>query len=88
MDLDRAVCKELGLALPDLITKPIARHARSRKGTLDMGAQLTIANEAELSALGIKKQSIFPLATTVNTVTQSNIELIGGSFLSFRCMIT
>ena len=83
VDLDRAAYKELSLNLPDLVQKPSAGHSRNRRGTLDSGAQLTVANEAELTALGIKKASIFPLATTVNTVTQANIDLIGGVFLRF-----
>ena len=83
VDLDRAAYKELGLNLPDLVQKPSAGHARNRKGTLDSGAQLTIANEMELVALGIKKSSIFPLATTVHTVTKANIDLVGGVFLKF-----
>ena len=81
--LDRQAYKELGLNLPDLVKKPNAGHARARRGTLDTGAQLTIANEAELTALGIKKNSLFPLAMAVNTVTHSGIDLIGGVFLRF-----
>ena len=50
---------------------------------MDSGAQLTIANEMELVALGIKKSFIFPLATSVHTVTQTNIDLVGGVNLKF-----
>ena len=81
--LDRKAYKDLGLNLPDLVKKRSAGHARARQGTLDTGAQLTIANESELSALVIKRNSLFPLAMTVNTVTRSGIDLIGGVFLVF-----
>ena len=38
-------------------------------------------NTKELQALGIKADSIFPLATSVNTVTKKAIEIIGGVLL-------
>ena len=44
---------------------------------------MTVINENELQALGVKKNSIFPLALTVNTVTKKSIDLIGGIFLKF-----
>ena len=47
----------------------------------DTGAQLTVVNVCELAALGIKKHTIFQLATTVNTVTRASIDLVGGVFL-------
>ena len=50
---------------------------------MDSGAQLTVINEQELLALGIKRNSIFPLALSVNTVTSSTIDLLGGVFLRF-----
>ena len=45
--------------------------------TDDTGAQLTVINTKELQALGIKAESIFPLATSVNIVTKKAIEIIG-----------
>ena len=48
---------------------------------MDTGAQLTVMNVAEIKALGIKPESIFPLATSVNTVTKGSINIIGGVFL-------
>ena len=83
VSLDRSAYKQLGLNIPDLVKKAGAGHARSRRGTLDSGAQLTVMNEQELQALGIKKNSIFPLALSINTVTRSSIDLIGGVFLRF-----
>ena len=50
---------------------------------MDTGAQLTVMNEKELQVLGIKKDSIFPLSMTVNTVTKSAVHLLGGVFLIF-----
>ena len=79
--LDRAAYKELKLNLPELVRKPGAGHARARVATADTGAQLTVMNTKELQALGIKAESIFPLATSVNTVTKKAIEIIGGVFL-------
>ena len=61
--------------------KPSAGIARVRTGTADTGAQLTVINEGELSSLGVKNNSIFPVAISVNTVTKSAIDLIGGIFL-------
>ena len=81
--LDRWAYKELKLQPPDLVKKQGAGFSRARQATLDSGAQLTIANEQELSVLGIKKSSIFPLALTVNTVTHASIDLVGGVFLKF-----
>ena len=81
--LDKGAYKELQLQPPDLVKKQGAGFSRARRATLDSGAQLTVANEQELSILGIKKNSIFPLALTVNTVTHSSIDLIGGVFLKF-----
>ena len=44
---------------------------------------MTVINENELQVLGVKKNSIFPLALTVNTVTKKSIDLICGTFLKF-----
>ena len=79
--LDRAAYKELKLNLPELIRKPGAGHARARMVTADTGAQLTVMNTKELQALAIKVESIFPLATSVSTVTKKAIEILGGVFL-------
>ena len=81
--LDRAAYGELKLNLPQLIKKPGAGHARARTATADSGAQLTVINVMELRALGIKVSSIFPLATLVNTVTKTSVDLLGGVFLTF-----
>ena len=79
--LDKQAYNELNLVKPDLVKKPGSGFARDRRATLDSGAQLTVANEDELHAMGIKKNSIFPLALSVNTVTHSSIDLIGGVFV-------
>ena len=81
--VDRQAYKELQLALPDFVKKQGAGHARARTGTLDSGAQLTVINKKELQALGVKKNTIFPLALAVSTVTKSSVDLIGGIFLKF-----
>ena len=83
VSIDRQAYRDLQLNLPDLVKKSGAGHARARTGTLDTGAQLTVINSEELHALGIKVNSIFPLAMTVNTVTKSAIDLLGGVFLRF-----
>ena len=83
LTVDRQAYKDLKLNIPDLVKKQGAGHARARRGTLDSGAQLTVMKEIELQALGIKKNSIFPVALTVNTVTKSTIDLIGGIFVIF-----
>ena len=81
--LDRQAYKDLKLNLPEMVKKAGAGHARNRTATTDSGAQLTVINENELSVLGIKKFSLFPLATSVNTVTKASVDLIGGVFLTF-----
>ena len=83
VSIDRQAYRDLQLNLPDLVKKSGAGHARARTGTLDTGAQLTVINSEELYALGIKVNSISPLAMTVNTVTKSAIDLLGGVFLRF-----
>ena len=81
VQVDRKAYKELNLNPPRLVKKNSAGHARARKATADTGAQLTVVNVRELMALGIKKDSIFPLATTVNTVTKASVDLLGGVFV-------
>ena len=83
VSIDRNAYKQLKLNMPDLTKKPGAGHSRDRTATMDTGAQLTVVNVSELNALGIKLNSIFPLATTVNTVTKGSIDLVGGIFLRF-----
>ena len=81
LKLDRRAYKELELNQPSLVKKNGAGFSRQRRATTDTGAQLTVVNVDELSALGIKKNSIFQLATSVNTVTRKSIDLVGGVFL-------
>ena len=81
LSVDRQAYKDLQLNMPDFVKRPGAGHSRARIGTLDSGAQLTVMNETELQALGVKRESIFPLALSVNTVTKSSIDLVGGIFL-------
>ena len=59
VSLDKLAYKELQLNPPDLVKKPSAGTATARTGTLDTGAQLTVANESELMALGIKRTLYF-----------------------------
>ena len=79
--LDKQAYADLNLVKPDLVKRPSSGFARDRRATLDSGAQLTVVNEDELQVMGIKKNSIFPLALTINTVTHSSIDLIGGVFM-------
>ena len=72
--VDKAAYAELNLLPPELTKKQGAGFARARKGTADTGAQLTVVNEQELAALGVKKHSIFPLAMSVNSVTKTPID--------------
>ena len=58
-----------------------AGHARNRKATDDTGAQLTVMNVGELHSLGVKQETILPVATNVNTVTSSAVDIVGGIFL-------
>ena len=81
--VDKPAYAELGLLPPELIKKQGAGHARARIGTADTGAQITVINESEITALGVKKHSLFPLAMSINTVTRNSIDLIGGIFLKF-----
>ena len=83
LTLDRAAYKELRLAQPDLVKKNGAGYSRARTATVYTCKQLTFMNEEELSRLGIKKSSIFPLTLAVNTVKKSSIDLISGVFLKF-----
>ena len=79
--VDKEAYSELNLVKPDLVKKPGSGFARDRRATLDSGAQLTVANEDELHAMVIKMNSIFPLALSVNNVTHSSTDLIGGVFI-------
>ena len=81
VQVDRKAYKELQLGLPQFVKKNSAGHARERQATADTGAQLTVINVRELLALGVKKESIFQLATTVSTVTRTSIDLLGGIFV-------
>ena len=81
LKLDRRAYKELRLNQPQMVKKNGAGFARARRAVSDTGAQLTVVNVRELAALGIKKHTIFQLATTVNTVTRASIDLVGGVFL-------
>ena len=81
LKLDRRAYKELRLNQPQMVKKNGAGFARARRAVSDTGAQLTVVNVRELAALGIKKHTIFQLATTVNTVTRASIDLVGGPFL-------
>ena len=83
VNLDKAAYGELGLNPPKLVKRAGAGHARARRATTDSGAQLTVINIAELHSLGIKQDSIFSVATNVNTVTSASVDLIGGLFLNF-----
>ena len=47
----------------------------------DTGAQLTVINISMLHGLGIKTNSIFSVATQLNTVTKASVDLVGGVFL-------
>ena len=45
------------------------------------GAQLCVINMSELHSLGVKTDSVFSVATNVNTVTKASVDLTGGLFL-------
>ena len=81
VQVDRSAYKELQLSPPQFVKRNSAGHARERKATADTGAQLTVINVKELMALGVKKESIFRLATSVSTVTRASVDLVGGIFL-------
>ena len=81
--LDRKAYGELQLQPPRLNKRAGAGHARGRKATTDTGAQLTVINIEELHALGIKQNSIFPVSTSVRSVTAATVDLVGGVFLTF-----
>ena len=74
---------ELKLCPPKLVKRAGAGHSRACKATTDTGAQLTVINVAELHTLGIKLDSIFSVATHLNTVTKASVDLVGGAFLKF-----
>ena len=79
--VDRQAYRELRLNPPKMMRRPGAGHARNRKSTDDTGAQLAVINVGELHSLGVKPDSILPVATDVNTVTSSSVDVVGGIFL-------
>ena len=81
LSLDRAAYGELKLCPPKLVKRAGSGHARARRATTDTGAQLVVINISELHTMGIKSNSIFPVATALNTVTKAPVDLVGGLFL-------
>ena len=79
--VDRRAYGELGLNPPKLMRRAGAGHSRNRRATDDTGAQQTVMNVGELHSLGVKPDSILPVATDVNTVTSSSVDIIGGIFI-------
>ena len=81
--LDRSAYGQLKLNPPRFTKRAGAGHARGRRATTDTGAMLCVINVSELLAMGIKADTIFSVATNVNTVTKASVDLIGGIFLVF-----
>ena len=81
LSLDRAAYGELKLCPPKLVKRAGSGHARARRATTDTGAQLVVINISELHTMGIKTNSIFSVATALNTVTKAPVDLVGGLFL-------
>ena len=79
--IDRSAYGQLQLHPPRLTKRAGAGHAGGRRATTDSGAQLCVINMSELHSLGVKTESIFSVATNVNTVIKASVDLTGGLFL-------
>ena len=77
----RSAYRQLQLHPPRLTKRAGAGHARGRRATTGSGAQLCVINMSELHPLGVKTDSVFSVATNVNTVTKASVDLTGGLFL-------
>ena len=79
--VDRADYSSLRLPLPRSSLK--AARSKQQRCCADSGAQLTTVPMSILSYLGVQPSAILPIATNLNTVTGSPVDLVGGIFLEF-----
>ena len=77
IEVDRTAYVQLSLYPPKQLKRKGSVNSRARKSTPDTGAQLTVINVSELHPLGIKSNSLLPVATRVSTVTSSAVDLLG-----------
>jgi len=79
--LDRLAYSSLKLPVPRVSLRPTKSQIRA---CADTGAQLTTVPLALLSTLGVKPSELLPIATNLNTVTGTPVELLGGLLVEFR----
>ena len=79
--IDRAAYSTLHLPVPKSSLRP--GRVKSQQSCLDTGAQLVTVPISLLTHLGVKEENLFPVATNLNTVTGSPVDLIGGILLTF-----
>ena len=79
--LDRAAYMDLQLPVPtsSLRTSKI----KSQRSCADTGAQLLTVPTSILGHLGMKESDLFPVATSLNTVTGVPVDIIGAVLLVF-----
>ena len=79
--IDRLAYMSLKLPVPRISLHPTKATLRA---CADTGAQLTTIPLSLLPLLGVKNVDLLPIATNLNTVTGTPVELLGGLLLEFR----
>ena len=79
--VDRAAYASLKLPVPNSSLRPT--RIRAQQSCADTGNQLTVVPDTLLRTLKIKREQLLPVATGLNTVTRTPVDIIGGIFLTF-----
>ena len=79
--VDRAAYASLKLPVPRSALKPT--RIKQMHSCADTGAQLTTVPAKILPYLGVQQCDLLPIATNLNTVTGTPVDLIGGILLEF-----
>ena len=78
--VDKSAYSELGIPVP--ATSLRSARIKSQLSCADTGAQLFTVPTSILSPLGLKEENLFPVATNLNTVTGTPVDIIGGILLT------
>ena len=77
--VDKAAYAALKLSLPRYLRQNTwPGHSPSQDAVFDTGAQMVVVPVDLLNKLKVKAESIFPIASGLNTVTAAPVDLIGG----------
>ena len=79
--IDRAAYSSLRLPVPRLSLKPT--RVQHMHCCADTGAQLSTVPVSLLAHLGVQISDLLPIATNLNTVTGTPVDLVGGILLHF-----